>query len=132
MQSKEQLKARLISDIESDIDKANKEAVDKTVSFFYSDNWDLYPEFEAIERLLHWSDNFQGCNPFGLYLDLIGFSQEYFDVPCCPIDNYEFSSILGYKELCMLGDALNVFRNNGYEPVYKYIDHLISTGDHDD
>ena len=124
------------------LSKTNKEAVDKTVSFlsnrakahFYPETtkWDIYPEFEAIEKLFHWSDNFEGCNPFGLYLDLIGFSQEYFDVPCCPIDNYEFSSILGYKELCMLGDALNVFRNNGYEPVYKYIDHLISTGENED
>ena len=116
------------------LSKTNKEAVDKTVSLFYSDYsdyWDVYPEFEAIERLFHWSDNFEGCNPFGLYLDLIGFSQEYFDVPCCPIDNYEFSSILGYKELCMLGDALNVFRNNGYEPVYKYIDYLISEKAHE-
>ena len=129
MQSKEQLKARLISDIESDIDKANKEAVDKTVSLFYSDKWDTYPEFERIKVLFDWSENFQGATPFGLYLDLIGFSHEYFDVPCCPVDNYEFSHILGYKELCMLGDALNVFRNNGYEPVYKYIDHLISTGE---
>ena len=114
------------------LSKTNKEAVDKTVSFFYSDNWDIYPEFEAIKNLLDWSNNFQGCNPFGLYLDLIGFSQEYFDTPCCPIANYEFSSILGYKELCLLADALNVFRNNGYEPVYKYIDHLISNEEVED
>ena len=97
--------------------EAYKEAVDKTVSLFYSDNWDLYPEFEAIERLLHWSDNFQGCNPFGLYLDLIGFSQEYFDVPCCPIDNKDCAFLLGYRELVLLSDALNVFRTNGYESV---------------
>ena len=108
------------------LSKTNKEAVDKTVSFFYSDNFDCYPEFERIKVLFDWSENFQGSTPFGLYLDLIGFSQEYFDVPCCSVDHYAFAQILGYKELCMLGDALNVFRNNGYEPVYKYIDHLIS------
>ena len=52
--------------------EANKEAVDKTVSFYYSDNWDIYPEFEAIKDLLDWSDNFQvQLTPFGLYLDLI-------------------------------------------------------------
>ena len=114
------------------LSKANKEAADKAVSFFYSDNFDCYPEFEAIKDLLNWSNNFRGCNPFGLYLDLIGFSQEYFDAPCCPIDNYEFSSILGYKELCLLSDALKVFEKNGYDPVYKYIDHLICTGEDED
>ena len=114
------------------LSKTNKEAVDKTVSLFYSDNWDIFPEFEGIKDLFDWSANYEGVNPFGLYLDLIGFSKEYFDVPCCPIDNKDYAFLLGYRELVLLSDALNVFRTNGYESVYKYIDHLISTGENED
>ena len=108
------------------LSKTNKEAVDKTVSFFYSDSWDCYPEFEAIKNLLDWSRNFQGpVTPFNLYLDLIGYSAQYYGVTQCDIDICTFSAILGYKELCLLGDALKVFEKNGYEPVYRYIEDLI-------
>ena len=106
--------------------EANKEAVDKTVSFYYSDNWDIYPEFEAIKDLVDWSDNFQGpVTPFGLYLDLIGYSAQYYGETQCDICTCTFSHILGYKELCLLGDALNVFKKNGYQPVFRYIEELI-------
>ncbi len=93
----------------------------------------LYPEFTPIKTLLEWSENFEGINPFCLYLDLIGFSEEYFDTPCCPIESFSpISHILGYKELCLLADALKVFEIRGYDPVYTYIDHLISKGETED
>ena len=111
------------------LSKTNKEAADKAVSFFYSDNWDIYPEFEAIKALYEWSENFQGADPFGLYLDLIGYSQEYYGCSIFSITPADFQHLLGYKELCLLGDALLVFKNNGYEPVYKYINHLSQGGD---
>ena len=78
---------------------------------------------EAIKTLFDWSENFEsGKNPYCLFLDLIGYSHE----------NYQSKSYfgshlhehLGYKEMCMLGDALKTFEDNGYDAVYDYCTEL--------
>ena len=37
--------------------------------------------------------------------------------------------IFGYKELCLLADALKIFENNGYDQVYAWCDLLDNTKD---
>lgn len=104
------------------LSKANKETVNKIVSNL-SKFRAGYPEsFKAIDELASWSiNNFKGTDPWGLYLDLIGYSEEAFGCSCCCIDPYSFSKVLGYHELCLLGDALKVFENHGNEIVFDYI-----------
>ena len=87
----------------------------------------LYPEFEAIKKLHEWCFNFQvgDADPFSIYLDLIGFSDEHYGNSLAVHTTLPISKCLGYKELCMLGDALKVFNNNGYTEVYDYILELI-------
>lgn len=60
---------------------------------------------EAIGDLYSWSLNFgSGQNPFCLFLDLIGFSEDHYG---CPLFTGNASMILGYKEQDMLADALS-------------------------
>ena len=83
------------------------------------------PEFQAIDSLYHWDDNYTGVSPFRCYLDLIGYSDSV--LGCSLTDNmdiYSFSNLLGYKEFCLLGKALLVFEDNGYEIVFDYIQSL--------
>jgi hypothetical protein len=79
--------------------------------------------FAAIDALSDWSTNFNSClNPFCIYLDLIGYSVEEYGMKLvCGNTDKDLSSVLGYKELCLLGDALKVFEENGYDAVYEYI-----------
>ena len=80
----------------------------------------------AIEKLHQWSANgFEGCTPWNFYLDLIGYSQEIYGCSLCSIDVYSFSHILGYHELCLLGDALKVFEDNGYDRVFEWITYYL-------
>ena len=106
----------------------NKEAADKVVSLFYGfDPWKLYPEFEAIKELQDWSINFEGASPFLVFLDLIGYSNDRFGCALCgEVTASELSHLLGYKEYCLISNALKIFENNGYDPVYDYIDSLIN------
>ena len=93
----------------------------------------LNNSFFAIERLYQWADNAdESCTLWNLYLDLIGYSEEVYGCSLLHLDVYSVSQVLGYQELCHLGDALKVFEDDGYESVYKYIDHLISTGENED
>ena len=39
-------------------------------------------------------------------------------------DTHDYRGVLGYKELCLLADALKVFENNGYDQVYEWCDAL--------
>jgi hypothetical protein len=79
--------------------------------------------FDAIDALSQWSTNYNSClNPFCIFLDLIGYSVEEYGMKLVLSNtDTDISSVLGYKELCLLGDALNVFKENGYDAVYEYI-----------
>lgn len=80
--------------------------------------------FDAIDDLNSWSLNFEcGKNPFCLFLDLIGFSGEEYGEPI--LLNSDSSQFLGYKELCMLGDALKCFEENGYSAIAEHCQSLI-------
>ena len=81
----------------------------------------LPPQASAIEELHDWSLNYSaGRNPYCIFIDLIGYSdQTYGCTVFCWQDN-DWQSCLGYKELCMLSDALKVFKNNGYDQVYAW------------
>jgi len=106
--------------------KATKEAADKVVSLFY--DWKLYPEFDSIAELQDWSTNFEGASPFLVFLDLIGYSSDRFGSALCgKVTANELSNLLGYREYCLLSKALKVFENNGYDPVFSYIDSLINS-----
>ena len=90
----------------------------------------LNNSFIAIEKLYQWSANgFEGCTPWNFYLDLIGYSQEIYGCSLCSIDVYSFSHILGYQELCLLGDALKVFEDNGYDHVFEWITYYLQVMD---
>ena len=86
----------------------------------------LPPQAAAIEELHDWSLNYNaGRNPYCVYLDLIGYSYETWGcdayiAPPGTADSGRYSGVLGYKELCMLADALKIFEDNGYEQVYEW------------
>jgi hypothetical protein len=90
----------------------------------------LPQEAAAIEELHYWSLNFDtGLNPYCFFLDLIGYSADRCGFyPYCH-DLKDCREILGYKELCLLGDALKIFENNGYDQVYAWCDLLNDTKD---
>jgi hypothetical protein len=76
---------------------------------------------ETIKRLFEWSGNYEsGNNPYCAYLDLIGYSEEYYGETI--VKNP--SEILGYLEYTMLAECLALFENNGYETIYNIIDEL--------
>lgn len=76
----------------------------------------------AIEELFDWSLNFDsGKNPYCIFLDLIGKSEEDFGDNCF---FGKFHEVLGYKELCLLGAALKVFEDEGFQQVYHWCDTL--------
>ena len=78
---------------------------------------------DAIKELFEWSSNFEvSKNPYCLFLDLIGYSDAQYGMKCYVGDNLH--EHLGYKEMCMLGDALKTFETNGYDAVYDYCNEL--------
>ena len=80
----------------------------------------LPPQASAIEELHDWALNYDsGANPYVIFLDLIGFSEERYGESLYPTPG-EYSSVLGYKELCLLANALQVFKDNGFETVYYW------------
>lgn len=75
------------------------------------DIWELLEEdapkgCEAIKVLYEWSMNFTaGKGPFTLFLDLIGYSWDYFGEPM-----YDMHSVLlGYMDIDRLGAALRQY-----------------------
>ena len=78
---------------------------------------DLLP----IQKLFEWSDSFEkNANPFCLFMDLIGYSEDRYGM-----NTYDAKyELMGYTELCMLGDALKVFEARGYDEVYQFLDYL--------
>jgi hypothetical protein len=77
--------------------------------------WDLYenPPKGAEETcaLVQWSLNYdhKTGNPYQIFLDLIGYSEEEYGVNCF---GGKFSNVLGYMELDYLADALKEYANN--------------------
>ena len=85
----------------------------------------LPPQASAIEELHDWSLNFNtGLNPYCLFVDLIGYSVDRWGTYAYMHDIKDCGEIFGYKELCMLADALKLFENNGYDQVYEWCDAL--------
>lgn len=80
---------------------------------------DLLP----IQELFEWSSNFDsGVNPYCVFMDLIGYSEDRYGIHTFHGKNYQ--QVLGYKELVMLANALKVFEARGYEEVYQFLDYL--------
>ena len=76
---------------------------------------------EKLKELNKWSANYDsGENPFCVYLDLIGYSEEHYGEKL--VKNP--SECLGYLEYTMLSNCLALFENNGYETIYNIIDEL--------
>ena len=89
----------------------------------------LPPQAAAIEELHDWSLNYSpGRNPYCVFIDLIGYSIEEWGAPAFS-DTHDYRGILGYKELCLISDALKVFENNGYDQVYAWCDALNESED---
>ena len=63
-------------------------------------------------------------NPYCLFIDLIGYSTDRWGSYAYQHDIKDCGEIFGYKELCMLADALKLFENNGYDQVYQWCDAL--------
>ena len=85
----------------------------------------LPPQASAIEELHDWSLNFDtGLNPYCLFVDLIGYSIDRWGTYAYMHDIKDCGEIFGYKELCLLADALKLFENNGFDQVYVWCDAL--------
>jgi len=91
----------------------------------------LPQEAAAIEELHDWSINFKYGNltPYALFVDLIGYSADRYGCYAYSHELKDCGEIFGYKELCLLGDALKIFENNGYDQVYTWCDLLDNTED---
>ena len=88
------------------------------------------PSASAIEELHDWSLNYNaGRNPYCVFLDLIGYASDRWGcdayiAPPLSAGAGRYESVLGYKELCMLSEALKVFENYGFDQVYLWCDSL--------
>jgi len=51
--------------------------------------------------------------------------------PNITADAGRYTSVLGYKELCMLADSLKLFENNGYDQMYEWCDALNESEEED-
>ena len=95
----------------------------------------LPQEAAAIEELHDWSLNYNaGRNPYCVFLDLTGYSYDRWGcdayiAPDITADSGRYSGILGYKELCLISDALKIFENYGYDQVYTWCDLLNDSED---
>jgi hypothetical protein len=65
--------------------------------------------FLSIQSLYQWSSNFHFPSPFSVFLDLVGYSEEEFGES---LVQENISSILGYKELDLLGLALQEYADD--------------------
>jgi hypothetical protein len=90
----------------------------------------LPQEASAIEELHDWSLNFDtGRNPYCLFIDIIGYSGDRWGTYAYCHELKDCERIFGYKELCLLADALKIFENNGYDQVHAWCDLLDNTED---
>ena len=65
--------------------------------------------FLSIQNLFHWSQNFSFPSPASVFLDLVGYSEEEYGERLVQGD---ISSILGYRELNLLGLALQEYADD--------------------
>ena len=78
--------------------------------------------FQTVFNLYQWSSNFpHQSNPFQLYLDMIGWSYETLGEN---LTEEVDSSILGYKEIGLLAEALTDYSNHPQE-VTEYVQFLM-------
>jgi hypothetical protein len=80
---------------------------------------------ERLTELHEWSKSFEpGKNPFALFLDIIGYSDEILGTNLIaePSKVHEF---MGYTEYVMLGRALQVYGNASHLVVYEACNNLI-------
>ena len=88
----------------------------------------LPPQASAIEELHDWSLSFEcGLNPYCLFVDIIGYSVDRHGDYSYAHDLKSCGEVFGYKELCLLADALKVFEDNGFDQVYEWCDKLIES-----
>ena len=86
----------------------------------------------AIEELHDWSLNFNtSSNPYCLFLDIIGYSVDRWGDYAYRHHLNDCGEIFGYKELCLLADALKIFENTGFDDVYIWCDALNSAEEDD-
>lgn len=93
-----------------------------------SDSMSYQEAKEAISDLYYWGINFlpEQINPFCLFYDLIGKSEDEFGAPLCSLDKAYLS--LGYKEAYLLGKALCAY---GDHPLLceQYASKLLNLGE---
>ena len=74
------------------------------------------------ESLYRWGLNFEmESNPFRVYLNLIGWTEENFG----EVFPFRTADTLGYAELAFLGDALNEYAN-APQQVYAWVTELMN------
>ena len=97
----------------------------------------LPPQASAIEELHDWSLNYNaGRNPYCVFLDLIGYADDRWGcdayiAPPITSPGGRYTGVLGYKELCLIANALKLFENNGYDQVYEWCDALDESEEED-
>ena len=81
----------------------------------------------AIEELYDWSLNFRPDmpNPFQLFCDITEHSVDRYGMHFYRHEVKYSGEIWGFMELTLLGKALLVFEENGWNRVYEWIDILI-------
>lgn len=91
------------------------------------DIWQMIEEapkhVSATADLYHWSTNYDpGKGPFTLFLDLIGWSDEWIGEPLYSLNNV--AQGLGYVELDKLGLALREYAESPHA-VHEFVDQLM-------
>lgn len=86
---------------------------------------------DAVLSLYHWSENFlpEQVNPFCLFFDLIGKSEDEFGAPLCSLDKAHLS--MGYKEAYLLGKALCAYSDHPLL-IDQYASELLNHGEEDE
>ena len=80
---------------------------------------------DKLQPLFDWSKNFDpGKTPASLFLDIIGYSDEILGAELVA-DKTKAHEFMGYTEYCMLGDALQVYKNNSHLIVYEACSNLL-------
>lgn len=75
----------------------------------------------VLQQLADWSENWTDRNnPFNLFLDLTGYSESRYGEMLTKDYSY-----MGYTEYVLLGDALKLFEDNGYETIYQIVDNIL-------
>ena len=102
------------------------------------DNLEILPgctlpsRYSAIEELYDWSLNFESNrNPICVFADIVGYSDHALGCQLYPYAQANLNEVFGYKELCMLADALKVFEDDGFPAVYDCLDKLFDYSEED-